>query len=212
VTAVEGKTRRRRGRPDRGTREALIQATLDVIADDESRLTTAEVARRAGVAEGSVFYHFGDRLGLLQEVIYAGLGRLTEVDFEKARDPGRPLAEGLTEMAVALESFFARALPVLGAIETDPELREDLVPRLIKENRGPHRGVEQFRRYLELARDSGRVDASVDLDGIAQLLVGACLLHAWNAYLWKARGPSKLPPLRRSVEAVAALLAPHSGS
>ena len=79
--AGAGEARRRRGRPSAGVREAILAATLDLAAEQGlTRLTTKEVARRAGASEASVFYHFGDKVGLLQAAMVAGLEPLMELD------------------------------------------------------------------------------------------------------------------------------------
>src|SRR5262249_23236291 len=50
--------------------------------------TGSEIARRAGVAEGTVFLHFGSKLGLLQAVTVAYYDRIqAEAEAVAAREP-----------------------------------------------------------------------------------------------------------------------------
>src|SRR3954447_6743290 len=75
-----GLTPRRRGRPSRGVREAVLTATEGILVESGvARLSTRGGARRAGVAESSIFYHFGARLGLLQAVVQAQLPPLRQL-------------------------------------------------------------------------------------------------------------------------------------
>ena len=71
----------RRGRPSTGVKEAVLKATEEVLGEAGLALSTKEIARRAGVAESSIFYHFGDRLGLLQAVIGLHLPVFAELDI-----------------------------------------------------------------------------------------------------------------------------------
>src|SRR4051812_50101602 len=67
---------RRRGRPPSGGREAILEATLALLRErGVARLTTRDVAERAGVSEASVYYHYTDKAGLLRAVFEAGLRR-----------------------------------------------------------------------------------------------------------------------------------------
>jgi AcrR family transcriptional regulator len=51
-----------------GTRQKLLEATVDCVNElGIHRITTPEICRRAGVAQGTFFYHFGSK----QEIIVA---------------------------------------------------------------------------------------------------------------------------------------------
>src|SRR5580704_8026165 len=83
MTEPAGATRRPRGRPSTGAREAILAAALEIISGDGlDQLTTRAVAKRAHTSEASVFYHFGDKVGLLQAAVLAGLGPLKALDPE----------------------------------------------------------------------------------------------------------------------------------
>src|SRR5262245_54543000 len=121
---VSERVTRTRGRPRTGVREAVIASAQQVLAESGvARLSTKEIAARAGVAESSIFYHFGDRMGLLQAVIQQALRPLKELlaEHEPARsaDP----RTNLQTVLATLEDFFAAAVPVMAAIQSDAELR-----------------------------------------------------------------------------------------
>ena len=51
------------------TRERILQAARDVLLEGDLATTTIDdVAHRAGVAKGSIFFHFGSRTDLLAEL------------------------------------------------------------------------------------------------------------------------------------------------
>ena len=129
-----------------------------------------------------------------------------------AAAPERTLADGLLELGHALEAFLAQALPVLETIQSDPKLRADFSRRLAAEDRGPHRGTQQIERYLQAARAERQVDPQADLTVAATFLFGACFLRSWNRHLMGSRRASKLPPLERLADALAATLTPREVS
>jgi AcrR family transcriptional regulator len=192
-------------------REAIMKATLELLREHGlARLSTPEIAKRARVAEGSIYYHFGDKVGLLEAVLVAALEPVFEFDTDAvAASPERTLADGLLGLGRALEAFLGQALPVLETIQSDPKLRAAFSRRLAAEDRGPHRGTQQIERYLEAARAARLVDPEADLTVAATLLHGACFLRSWNRHLMGSRRTSKLPPLERLAEALAAMLAPR---
>src|ERR1017187_2615406 len=88
MTESAGTTRRPRGRPSTGVRAAILASALEIISGDGlDQLTTRAVARRAHTSKASVFYHFGDMVGLLQEAVLAGLGPLKAMDREALSGP-----------------------------------------------------------------------------------------------------------------------------
>src|SRR5918912_1546728 len=101
---MTGPAPRRRGRPPSGGREAIREATLALLRErGVARLTTRDVAERAGVSEASVYYHYGDKAGLLRAVFEDGLERL------HAADLGR--GDALLTFGRELEIFIVQALP-----------------------------------------------------------------------------------------------------
>lgn len=201
---------RRRGRPSAGAREAIIAATLDTLrAEGLAKLTTKAVARRAQVSEASVFYHFGDKVGLLHEAMIASLRSVEGLDpAALAGETNHPLAEVLGDIAVALEGFFDQAMPIFSTVQSDAGLRTAFATRLTKGDRGPHRGVQLVGGYLRAMQRDGRVHRSVDTDAIALMLVGAGFLRAWQRYLAGPETKSPLPSSKRTVQTLAALLSP----
>ena len=199
---------KRRGRPPAGIREAIAAAALAVIEEEGlGHLTSKAVAERAGASEASVYYHFKDKVGLVQAAVQEGLmpvREINETEFGKLAD--RPLADGLAEIGVAFERFFTRVMPVFSAIQGDAELRTEFGMRMTAENMGPHRGVEAVSSYLQAQQERGRVDPDADIEAASLQLVATCLLRAFTRYMLGAR--VSLPGRDRTAQALAAQLAP----
>ncbi|MEV0535958.1 helix-turn-helix domain-containing protein [Kitasatospora sp. NPDC050463] len=220
-------TQARRGRPSTGVREAVLKATEEVLGDAGLALSTKEIARRAGVAESSIFYHFGDRLGLLQAVIalhlpafadataVLGEGGLAGHDPTTAPDaPARaehgPTADpaghdptaDLTALLRGLERFYRGIMPILGALQSDAQLRALLVER--GGEIGPHLALGAVADALRARQAAGRLPAALDPSAAALVLVGAAYQRALHGHLLGEAADRLLPP----VETVAHTLAP----
>ncbi|MEU6579848.1 TetR/AcrR family transcriptional regulator [Nocardia sp. NPDC046763] len=167
---------RSRGRPSTGVREAVITNAQQVLAESGlARLSTKEIAARAGVAESSIFYHFGDRMGLLQAVIQHQLRPLKDL---LADAPTADLPTALRSLLATLEEFFVSALPVMAAVQSDAELGAVYRERSRDLDLGPHRAVDAVVAYL-----SARGVEAADLRTAALLLVGAAHQRALQRQL-----------------------------
>ncbi|MCK0172640.1 TetR/AcrR family transcriptional regulator [Mycolicibacterium sp. F2034L] len=93
------------GRPLRAdaarNRELLLEAAEKEFADRGPAASIADIARRAGVAKGTVFRHFATKEDLMAAIVCAHLGTLTETARRLAdsQDPGNALLEFLTVAA-----------------------------------------------------------------------------------------------------------------
>jgi AcrR family transcriptional regulator len=195
---------KRRGRPPAGGREAILDATLELLRERGlSRLTTREVAERAGVSEASVYYHYTDKGGLLRAVFAAGLAPLRAFHEQG-------LGEGdartvMERVARALERFLDLVLPVIMAAQSDAELRASLAAYMKDEDLGPHRGVLALGRFFAAEQAAGRMRGGVDPDAAALLLIGACFMRASQRQILGPGTPS-LPSLDEIVATLDTLL------
>lgn len=187
---------KRRGRPPSGGREAIVAATLALLREQGiSNLTTRAVAARAGVSEASVFYHFGDRAGLLSAAFKSGLEPLAYIATLPVAEGEEPLDRDVVLQRVgrALEDFFDQVLPVLVAAQADTELRDALAEYLRENDLGSHRGVEKISAYLRHEQESGRLDAELDVEAVAVMLIGSALLQTFQRMMLRRDGSLPAP-------------------
>jgi AcrR family transcriptional regulator len=200
--------RGKRGRPPAGGKEAVLETTLELLRERGiGRLTTREIAARAGVSEASVFYHYGDRVGLLRAAFARGLEPLQAAN--QGGLPGGDHVTVLLRLGKGIEAFLDQSLPVLTAAQSDVELRDALASYMEERDLGPHRGVAALAAYIDAEQEAGRMRADVDAEAAAMNLVASCFMRSYQRGMQgHGRG---LPSPRASAETLARMLAPTAG-
>lgn len=184
-----------------------MEAARELLCEEGlARLTTREVARRAGVSDASVFYHFQDKAGLLVSCLKEGLAPLKAVPVSLV--PGETLGEALARMSADHEAFHDQAMPIFATVQSDVGLRREFAHRLLAGDHGLHRGVSRIEEQLGLLVQAGLIRADADLEAAAFLLIGSCFLRSWQRQLAGGRPDPKLPEPDRTVAALVELLRP----
>lgn len=150
-------------------REAIVAATLSLVGDGGwSAAAMIDVARRAGVATGSLYRHFPSKGELLAEVFADAAGReLTLVHAITRGADGTPLRR----LERAVEAFARRALaaPALAyALMAEPAGPAVEAARLA--NKRAHH--DEFARLLDEAVAAGEI-GPLDSGIAAAAIVGA---------------------------------------
>lgn len=96
-------------------RAMIVQAALPLLATHGAAVTTAQVARAAGIGEATVFRAFPDKDALLDAVIAEALRPDTALAELAAVELDQPLADRLTAAATALRAHLERLGAVLAA-------------------------------------------------------------------------------------------------
>ncbi|TDC91878.1 TetR/AcrR family transcriptional regulator [Saccharopolyspora aridisoli] len=183
----------------RATRQRLLEATIDCLADQGWEATTVTAAaQRAGVSRGAAQHHFPAREDLITAALeYMFDARMAEIREESTHLPEGP---GRTEFVVSrvvdhyTGELFKAALQVWTAAAADPSLRERIVPLEAKFGRTVHQTAIELlgaddtdpttRRLvqatLDLARGLGLADVLTDDSARRENIVTqwAATLHA----------------------------------
>ncbi|MGZ8178313.1 GNAT family N-acetyltransferase [Williamsia sp. SKLECPSW1] len=198
----------RRGRPPAIGRDEVLAAALAVLRErGVARLTTREIAARAQVSEGSIFYHFTDRRGLLAAVFDEALQPLFA--FKNDLDAGaatslHDVRHVLEQYVEAMRTFLDDGLEVLVAAHGDAQVRDDVGAVVTANDFGPHRGVAAMTRYFDDLRESGVVAEGVDTRTPAYLMVSATFLRSAQPKLFGH--DTGIPPMGDVIDAVVSLL------
>jgi AcrR family transcriptional regulator len=165
----------------RVTRQRLLEATIDCLAENGWAATTVGVvATRAGVSRGAAQHHFPTR----EDLITAALEYMFDTRMQMAREEAvdLPVGEGRTVAVVErlveyyTGTLFKAALQVWTAAASDPALREWVLPLEDRFGRTAHRmAVDQLgvdgsdpavraavQATLDLARGLGLADLLTD--------------------------------------------------
>jgi AcrR family transcriptional regulator len=179
----------RRGYHHGNLREALIEATLELIATKgPAGFTVAEAARLAGVSPAAPYRHFRDADALLAEVALRGFDRFTDA-LAAAWNAGRPAPVRAFEELGRAYLAFARDQPAYYAAMFDSHIALEAHPGL---------QAASDRAFAVLREAADKVSATLPPGHRPPSLMMA--LHIWAmahgiASLFVRDGPSrrKLP-------------------
>lgn len=175
-------------------REKILAAAIQVISErGVVAATTKEIARAAGVSEGSLYNHFPSKTALFGAAIATVAGSIREAMFELLGSIGKNTVEdNLTRLATAAVRFYGELLPMTGPALGDPGLLDWLrsggpaaegseAARL----GGPVTGHITLIGYIEAEQAAGRIPAELKAPYLAAALLGAC---QQTAFLTKLAG------------------------
>ena len=174
-------------------RDRILAAAVSVMRErGVANTTTKEIARVAGVAEGSIYNHFGNKTELVAASMAEVAGGIRETLARLPERVGRNTVEdNLAELAEAEISFFADLLPITGPVLGDRDLRTWLRDGGPREAAGdappdPVAGHAAVIAYLDAERAAGRLAAWAKPPYLAALLLGACQQYAFVRLLTPA--------------------------
>ncbi|WP_369160310.1 TetR/AcrR family transcriptional regulator [Streptomyces sp. R02] len=108
--------RRAPGMSPEQRRAMIIQAALPLLTEYGSAVTTAKIARAAGIGEGTIFRVFSDKEELLQACVAEALSPDHAVRELDAIDVFQPLPDRLAEAAEALQAHMDRLGAIMGSL------------------------------------------------------------------------------------------------
>lgn len=173
-------------RPPSIDREHLLRVARELFLRHGMALSVSEVARTCGVAEGTIFKHFGSKAELLRAAM-----ELSPPDwvFRIGERVGRGEVEDeLVELFGEMLDFFRCIVPLAMMSWSEPTLRAEM------QNEGgatqpleAHRGIAA---YLEAEMALGRIVAG-DSGALSMIISGAL----WNYCSMEVLFRVKAPPL-----------------
>ncbi|MEU4822147.1 MULTISPECIES: TetR/AcrR family transcriptional regulator [Actinomadura] len=169
---MEEKVRRRApGMSPEQRREMIIRTALPLVAEHGMAVTTAQIARAAGIGEATIFRVFADKDELLDACVAEAL-RTDLVLAEIGAIPlDQPLPARLAEAAAAIDAYLARMGLVIGALHATGR-RERRVPG--SGEPGPDRAAAMTRTCEALAElfEPERDRLRLPVEQIASLFLG----------------------------------------
>jgi AcrR family transcriptional regulator len=178
------------------TRERILAGAAAVIGDKGiGRTTTREIARAAGVSEGSLFNHFTDKLDLLSAVLAEAVPDLAALRATAGDGPGTgDLTAKLVATVEAATDFYLATLPLEAGVLADQALLERWRDRHTREDSGPQAAHRELGAYLRAEQHLGRLPGGTDPEVLATVLLGAA---QYAAFVELITGAQALPHTRR---------------
>ena len=145
-------------------RRRLLRAAGEVFAEQGPQASTEEVARRAGVAVGTVFRHFPTKADLLRALMKGLLQQLVDdADVLVAQgEPGTALFDFFTQL-VERTTANRTVVSLLAAEGIDVPIAGALGPL-----------TSAVQELLRRGQRVGAIRAGIQTDEVMALLVGAC--------------------------------------
>ncbi|MFI8290921.1 TetR/AcrR family transcriptional regulator [Streptomyces sp. ms191] len=170
----------------RATRAKLYEAAVTLIAEQGFSATTVdEIAERAGVAKGTVYYNFKSKTELFEELLRHGVGLLTA----SLRDAAEETAERGGSRVDALDAMIRAGLVF---IDRYPAFTQLYVAELWRTNRAwnstllvvRQQAVAVVEGVLREGVEAGELSEEIDIPLTAAALVGMVLVAAldWQAF------------------------------
>ncbi|MFD3946517.1 TetR/AcrR family transcriptional regulator [Streptomyces sp. NPDC058579] len=168
------------------TRAKLYEAAVTLIAEQGFSATTVdEIAERAGVAKGTVYYNFKSKTELFEELLRHGVGLLTASLREAAEETERQGGNRVD----ALDAMIRAGLVFINRY---PAFTQLYVAELWRTNRAwnstllvvRQQAVAVVEGVLRQGVDEGELSQDIDIPLTAAALVGMVLVAAldWQAF------------------------------
>lgn len=168
------------------TRQKLYEAAVTLIAEQGFSATTVEeIAERAGVAKGTVYYNFASKNDLFEELLRHGVGLLT-VSLRTAAEETEARGGSRVE---ALDAMIRAGLVF---IDRYPAFTQLYVAELWRTNRTWQSTLMVVRReavavvetVLREGVERGELSAEIDVPLTAAAMVGMVLVAAldWQSF------------------------------
>jgi AcrR family transcriptional regulator len=175
-----------------GTRERILAAAREVMRGKGLvRATTKEIARAAGLSEGTLYNHFANKeelfLCTLNELPSGFVSLIRGLQERAGTEAVQSVLEQISRSAL---DFYGEAIPMGASFFADPELLARHRELLQQRGAGPQRANEAVAAYLRAEQRLGRVRGDADPDAVAYMLLGALYQYVyWEQFLARPRQP-----------------------
>ena len=155
------------------------------------RATTKEIARAAGLSEGTLYNHFANK----EELFLCSLNELPSgfvslIRGLRERAGTETVQSVLGQIARSALDFYAEAIPMGASFFADPELLARHRELLQQRGAGPQRANDAVAAYLRAEQGIGRVRGDADPDAVAYMLLGALYQYVyWRQFLGQPPHP-----------------------
>jgi AcrR family transcriptional regulator len=155
------------------TDEQILSAAREVFTEQGMSATTAEVARRAGVSEGTIFNRFGSKSDLMMAAMGFEQGPTWIKTAEAVDLDAATFEENLAAIGEDMLDFFEVLLPRIWMMMSSGASPAD---HFMDANAPPIRGIKVLTGLIYQAQRKGQL-RPCDPEIVARQFIGA--LHFW---------------------------------
>ena len=200
-------------RPQQFESEALLESMRETFLDLGPGASTQELAKRAGVSEGTLFKRFSSKRRMFTEAL-----RLPNLeDCEWFTSMSTRVGVGSVEeqvflIARGMHQYVSELMPCAQMISANGKLQPQDFAKLLgkKELAPPFLSIEALTRYFEGEMKLGRV-RECDAGGLARLVIGAVIHDVHLRLHFQVATPAE-QVLRRIVKTLAELAVLPAGA
>ena len=159
-------------------RTQIVTATRKLIEDRGiAQITTKQIAKAAGCAEGTIFRHFAHKEDLLLAAVMASFPPLREA---LTSITGGTPRERLQRLALTVIRFFEQITPAAVAVLSDAELTRRHRETMREHNGGPQRLYMAVSRFIESEQARGALHGALSPAHISSALLGPCFFRVFT--------------------------------
>ena len=190
-------------------RRRIIEAADTLIREEGlSGATTREIARAAGCSEGSIYVHFEDKIDLVIAVVVEREPYFADLLELPVRAGENTVEANLVPWVEELVSLMRDNQPIFFALMSDRSVFARFKERVRERQTGLVAVFKAAADYVSAEQELGRVDAGVQPEVVATILIGAARDHTFKRGLAGIDAPSVDGFARELVRTVVHGLAP----
>jgi AcrR family transcriptional regulator len=193
--------------------ETILDAARLVFLERGIRATTAEVAVRAGVSEGSVFKRYKSKFELFRAAMFDSLQEPAWLADINARVGKGDVQKELVALGIEIIEFFRAILPLMMMSWSNPG-PDGLSVMLAGPNPPPIRAVRKMTAYFQAEMKLGRLRRT-DAEIVARAFLGSLNHFVFSELILKDLGELPLarePYVRGLVQLLFTGLAAEAGT
>jgi TetR/AcrR family transcriptional regulator, cholesterol catabolism regulator len=155
------------------TRERVLDAAAVVFSEQGYGARLSDIAERAGIQTGSLYYHFASREALVAEVLQLGI-EMAWAHVREAVDALPPTASPLERLATAIRAHTMAVLEISDYASAQARIVSQVPSSIATAHRRDQRKYgEYWKGLLEAADAAGQLAPDTDLFVVRMLAFGA---------------------------------------
>lgn len=189
-------------------REHILDAALRVIQSEGlAAASTRAIASEAGIAPGTLYNYFGDRLALIAQTILRRIHVLSQPAGELELQPGKgSIASNLHIFVKHSSLALDELVPLTASAFSDTELLNALRSEMMNADNAFNPG-KYLQEYLLEECKLGRITRDTDCGAVASTIISICHDRAFQRFL--IGDTRKLEAKLKEIEFIAEAITPR---